>query len=196
MDLRGSKSASAHLHANRLQVTLDTTIGQVAAIGRAFAGRAGNGGRRHQLAQSYDEVCRKEWCQRAARGKCLSYGMQLAPPHVQYVPALQGDDDFDINLLCLKQDPELLQQAEDSYDAIYGPPAKQSKGGAQSTAKSNYDAQPSHQGGIKRKFGNSAPKGGKGKGKGKGGDGNHKRHKSDGYSNWGSYGNSGYGNRW
>ena len=47
------------------------------------------------LAQFYDEMCRKDWAERAAR----------------------GDVDFDVNLVCLACDKEMLDRARIAYDS-------------------------------------------------------------------------------
>ena len=57
---------------------------------------------RHVLAQFYDELARKEWSERAAR----------------------GDSSFDINVVCRAIDRDILETARSEYDYAYGPRAK------------------------------------------------------------------------
>ena len=63
----------------------------------SFAGRANSLHARHQLAQVYDETCRKEWAERSFR----------------------GDSDFDMATAPLQIDQELLQRALEAYQVEY-----------------------------------------------------------------------------
>ena len=76
-------------------------------------GRASTERRRHQLAQVYDEVCRKEWSERAARGTSSLCTFVLRGVGVL---DLSGDVDFDVNDASRRLDPELLEQARTAYD--------------------------------------------------------------------------------
>ena len=63
------------------------------------SGAAASEKRRHVLAQFYDELCRKDWAERAAR----------------------GDVDFDVNLACLACDNGVLDRARIAYDSTHKP---------------------------------------------------------------------------
>ena len=63
--------------------------------------------KRHQLAQVYDEVCRRDWSERSFR----------------------GDSDFNIEAASMRLDPELFTRACDDYDAEFPKSAASSKQG-------------------------------------------------------------------
>jgi hypothetical protein len=74
---------------------------------------------RHQLAQVYDETCRKAWALKAARGKlCFT-----SCDHLHATLSLQGDSDFDLKAASLKLDNELLDEAKALYMVEF--PAKE-----------------------------------------------------------------------
>ena len=60
-----------------------------------IAASAANEKRRFALAVFYDELCRKEWAERASR----------------------GDTDFDVNVVSMVKDLEILARARIAYDA-------------------------------------------------------------------------------
>ena len=78
-------------------------------------GRASKAGRGFRLAQVYDEVCRKEWCAKAARGETNRSHINML--NNTHMCAVSGDMDFDVEKVCLRQDPELYEQAVCAYDA-------------------------------------------------------------------------------
>ena len=77
------------------------------------------------LAQLYDEMCRKDWAERAAR----------------------GDVDFDVNLVCLACDQEMLDRARIAYDSTNSSKAHKEPTAAGSSA------------GLRRPKQGSTPKG-------------------------------------
>ena len=64
-----------------------------------MSARATKEGIKHHIAQLYDEVARKEWSVRAAR----------------------GDLDFDVNRAALREDSEILARAKALYAKPEGP---------------------------------------------------------------------------
>lgn len=82
---------------------------------------AGLDGRRHQLAQVYDIVARQEWAEKAERGPPLCVFPSAVPRRPAF--SFTGDEGFDVNVICLKEDPDLLARAKVLYDAQYKAPA-------------------------------------------------------------------------
>ena len=80
--------------------------------------RAAGEGRRHQLAQVYDEVCRKEWSAKAARGMLI---LNVCTCSLDVALVSPGDADFDSSCAGVKLDAELLVQARESYDVQFKP---------------------------------------------------------------------------
>ena len=79
-----------------------------------IAANAAAEGKRYSLAILYDEICRREWSQKASRGKhCCP---ALWPESVITVP-LRGDKDFSVNTACVEKDKELLDRARSAYIA-------------------------------------------------------------------------------
>ena len=62
--------------------------------------------KKHGLAQIYDEICRREWSNRAARGKHASLHCGCNDRVCVHVP---GDVDFDVNVASLKINEEYLR---------------------------------------------------------------------------------------
>jgi len=74
--------------------------------------------RRHALAIIYDELCRKEWNQRAARGK-PPRPLWVLPSHCALF-ASSGDRGFDVNVASLTKDKDLLDRARVAFDSAAG----------------------------------------------------------------------------
>ena len=78
--------------------------------------------KRYSLAVVYDEVCRKEWHKRASRGERQSRARvegRLCLPI-----ACAGDQSFDVNVVSLEKDHELLDRARMIYKAQSKPMGK------------------------------------------------------------------------
>ena len=79
-----------------------------------IAANAATEGKRYSLAIAYDELCRKEWSQKAARGSWTPSGafrVMCVPLHAA------GERDFDIHVVSLSKDKEILDRARIAYSA-------------------------------------------------------------------------------
>ena len=73
---------------------------------------------RHVLAQIYDELCRKEWSEKAYRGTTTVPSLMLlatrCPLH------FTGDHDFDVNEVSKKKDEPMLARAKQVMETSAG----------------------------------------------------------------------------
>ena len=79
-----------------------------------IAAKAAAEDKRYSLAIIYDELCRKEWHQRANRGAYALY-MRSQLAFLLYEPLLSGDRGFDVCDVCLEKDREILDRARTVY---------------------------------------------------------------------------------
>ena len=80
--------------------------------------------KRFTLAIIYDELCRREWNQKATRGKlhlCASY----TATYSAYAFCAQGDKDFDVNQASLVKDKDILDRARIALTAASSGKGKQ-----------------------------------------------------------------------
>ena len=69
--------------------------------------------RRHSLAISYDEICRREWHMKALRGSSCARRLRALTCHLRMGA---GDRGFSVNVASLTRDPALLDRARLTFD--------------------------------------------------------------------------------